>query len=175
MLYASLIHSYRLQRESSFSLPFCFSPVHTCPELFPCAHKRILKHFVVLLCFVFFFLRRGGPALGSQLCSLQLFGRVEWAAEAMRKQGGARKNLGQDMKELSSTAKGWWLRASQQQVIWRLGTDRVSSMHCCRRWSYCRDRPHCTPQPRLSFSGCKIEEPCRLSTLSLHSWDKGCC
>lgn len=59
MLYASLIHSYRLQRESSFSLPFCFSPVHTCPELFPCAHKRILKHFVVLLWFFFFPKKRG--------------------------------------------------------------------------------------------------------------------
>lgn len=174
MLYASLIHSYRLQRESSFSLPFCFSPVHTCPELFPCAHKRILKHFVVLLCFFFFPKKRGtSPWLTVVLTAAVWQSGVGSRSNEETRRGT--KNLGQDMKELSSTAKGWWLRASQQQVIWRLGTDRVSSMHCCRRWSYCRDRPHCTPQPRLSFSGCKIEEPCRLSTPSLHSWDKGCC
>lgn len=69
-------------------------------------HTKESYSILLFCCGFFFFLRRGGPALGSQLCSLQLFGRVEWAAEAMRKQGGARKNLGQDMKELSSTAKG---------------------------------------------------------------------
>lgn len=108
ILYMSLIYSYRLQRESSSSLPFCFSPVHACPQLFPCAHKRSLKHSVVLVFFVlfcgFFSKRETSPWLTVVLTAAVWQSGVGSRSNEETRRGT--KNLGQDMKELSSTAKG---------------------------------------------------------------------
>lgn len=87
IFYADVVQSNRLQWESSFWFHLCFNPVHTCPELFPYAHKVISKHF-------FLFKMRGTSfwlmaVLTAAVWQSHSRAGVEWVVEVIRKQGGA--------------------------------------------------------------------------------------
>lgn len=117
IFHADFVQSNMFQWESSFLLPLYFNPVRTCPELFPCVHKVISKHFIL-------FNMRGTSfwlLVVPTAAVWQSHSRdgVEWVVEA-GKQGGAQEfwtgcegaeqhsqRLGDSLQVSSKWSRGW--------------------------------------------------------------------